>query len=192
MGELILYRRVAILSDDCSSAYVFSAKVLMAELSEATAQRLLHWCVYLGQLSYEIIHLPGEDNCWGGLPSHWRRIGAEADGEGEGLLNVHAVAVETCANADFTLPPKNAVKMSQLKVAPKKQTRWDHKDDVRCSGAGFRGLVPHSLEGWQVLWILKEGKRLRSRLMVCANMDTREWRRLYRCRYPMVCGAILM
>ena len=39
--------------------------------SKAVSQRLEGWRVFLGQFPYTIVHIPGDENCWVDLLSHW-------------------------------------------------------------------------------------------------------------------------
>ena len=49
--------------DHRNMAYIFRSKVLVVELSKATAQQRLHWGTYLGQFDYHIVRIPGTENC---------------------------------------------------------------------------------------------------------------------------------
>ena len=56
---------VAIHCDHRDLAYVFGANG--TPTSQAVAQRLQGWRVFLGQFPYTIVHLPGDENCWADL-----------------------------------------------------------------------------------------------------------------------------
>lgn len=92
--------------------------MVVAELSKTTAHRLLQWRAYREQLRHEITHIPSEENCWSDLLSRWWRTGAKADGEMERSLGIRAAAIYPRADTDVILPSKNAIKASQLQVAP--------------------------------------------------------------------------
>ena len=99
-------------------ANIFSPVTLVAELSKAAAQRLLYWRTYLGQFDYQIVHIPGSENCWGDLLSRWRKLGTGSDGEVSGsvvprFVHVRAMAVYACLDADYRLPSKSAIKHKQ-------------------------------------------------------------------------------
>ena len=42
-----------------------------APTSKAVAHRIQGWHVFLGQFPYTIVHIPGDENCWGNLLSRW-------------------------------------------------------------------------------------------------------------------------
>lgn len=90
----------------------------MVKLSKTTAQRLLRWHANLEQIRYEIMHILGEENCWGNFLSCWRKISAEADGKREGSLSVRVVTVYARTDIGFALLSKNVVKVSHLLVGP--------------------------------------------------------------------------
>lgn len=86
--------------------------MVVAALLEKTEHRLLHWRTYLGQFRHEIMHIPGKDE----LLSQLQRAGTETNGEVSGSLALRKVVVYACADADYTLLSKSAVKDSQLEA----------------------------------------------------------------------------
>ena len=65
----LLWGGVAIHCDNRNLAYMFSGN--KAPTSKAVAQRLQGYRVFLGQFPYSIVHIGGDDNCWGGPLSRW-------------------------------------------------------------------------------------------------------------------------
>ena len=65
----LLWGGVAILCDNRKLAYIFGANGALT--FKAVAQRPQGWRVFLGQFSYTIGHIPGDENCWGELLSRW-------------------------------------------------------------------------------------------------------------------------
>ena len=65
----LLWGGVAIHCDHRNLAYVFGANG--APTSKAVAQRLQGWRVLVGQFPYTIVHIIGDENCWGDLLSLW-------------------------------------------------------------------------------------------------------------------------
>ena len=65
----LLWGGVAIDCDHRNLAYIFGANG--APTSKAVAPRLQRWRVFLGQYPYTIVHIPGDENCWGALLSRW-------------------------------------------------------------------------------------------------------------------------
>ena len=65
----LLWGGVAIHCDHRNLAYVFGANIAL--ISKAVTQRVQGWRVFLGQFPYTTVHIPGDDNCWGGPLSRW-------------------------------------------------------------------------------------------------------------------------
>ena len=70
----LMWGGVAIHFYHLNLAYPFDANG--APPSYAVAQRLQGWRVFLGQFQYTIVHIPGNENCWGDLLSRWGRGGS--------------------------------------------------------------------------------------------------------------------
>lgn len=91
-GEWMLHDGDTLFSDDRKLAYMFPPTVVVAKLSKTTAQWLLHWRAYLGQFCSEIMYIPGENNCWGNLPSRGGRAGTDPQGEVSGSVGCRKIA----------------------------------------------------------------------------------------------------
>ena len=61
----LLWIGVAIHCDHGKLAYIVDGA------PTSNAQRLQGWTVFLGQFPYTVVHIPGDDNCWGDLQSRW-------------------------------------------------------------------------------------------------------------------------
>lgn len=77
------------------------------------------------------------------------------------------------ADADLTLPSKSAIKASQLEVVLEGE-----QGEIVLTMLGALELDSESINhvSWEVkrvLWVPKEEKRLKSRVMVCSHMDSR-------------------
>ena len=59
----LLWGEVAIQCDNRNLEYLFGANG--APTSKVVAQRSQGWRVFLGHFQYTIVHIPGNDNCWG-------------------------------------------------------------------------------------------------------------------------------
>ena len=71
----LLWGGMAIHCDHRNLAYISGANG--APTSKAVAQRLQGYRVFIGQFAYTIVHIPGDENCWGDLLS---RLGDEKHG----------------------------------------------------------------------------------------------------------------
>ena len=65
----LLWGGVTIHCDHRNVAYIFG--MTGAPTFKAVTQRLQGWRVFLGQFPYTIVHIPGDENCWGDLLSRW-------------------------------------------------------------------------------------------------------------------------
>ena len=63
----LLWGGVAIHCDRRNLANILGANG--APTSKAVAQRVQGWRVFLGHFPYTIVHIPGDENCWGDLQS---------------------------------------------------------------------------------------------------------------------------
>ena len=65
----LLWGGVAIHCDHRNLAYICGTNGALT--SKAVAQRLQGWRMFLGHLPYTMVHIPGDENCWGELLSCW-------------------------------------------------------------------------------------------------------------------------
>lgn len=150
----------------------------MDELPKTTAQRLLHWRFFLEEFGYDIMHIPGEKNCWSDLLSRLLKIGEDGDGNRERSPSVRTVAVNARADTNCDLPSKSSRKASQLQVALENKQNEVNLTMFGALDKDFDSLFQISWEGRHGLLIPEGFKRLQPKLIVYSHMDASGHRKI--------------
>jgi len=139
------------------------ASPIGAPTSKAVAQRLQGWRVFLGQFPYTIVHIPGDENCWGDLLSRWvTRPG--------GPVCVHASVkyTEVLFAGSDKFPTKEVVRGVQAAAAEGGPTR---DTAMGVASRDSEGLYRVEHHGHRVIWVPAGADSLKKRLLVCAHLE---------------------
>ena len=116
----------------------------------------------LGQFPYTIVHIPGNENCWGDLLSRWvTRPG--------GPVCVHASVkyADVLFAGNDKFPTKEVVRGVQAAAAGDGPTL-----DTALGVASIEseGLYRVEYHGHRVIWVPAEAESLKKLLLVCAHL----------------------
>ena len=163
--EFLLWIGVHIYTDHRNVAYIYDPEACVSSVAKTTAQRLHQWKAVLGQYDYTIVHIAGDRNCWGDLPSRWLTVCS---------VSVRATAVYAASAPDETLPSKQVIRDAQQASRANLGTlAWgatSFMTNVGQVSLDAEGLFRLPVNGRAVLWIPRGAKQLQARLMVCAHM----------------------
>ena len=127
------------------------------------AQRPQEWRVFFGQFSYTIVHILGDDNCWGDLLSRWvPRPG--------GPVCVHASVKykEVLLAGSDKFPTKDVVRGVQV---PTVEGGPILDKALRLASLDSEGLYRVEHHGHRVVWVPVGADSLKNRLLVCAHLE---------------------
>ena len=157
----LLWGGVAIHCDHRNLAYIFGANG--APTSRAVAQLLQGWRVFLGQFLYTIVHIPGDENCWGNLLWRWvTRPG------GPVCMHASVKYAEVLFAGSDKFPTKEVVRDVQAAAAGNGPTLDTALGVASIDSEGVYRVEYHD---HRVIWVPTEAESLKKRLLVCAHLE---------------------
>ena len=124
--------------------------------------------MFLGQLPYTIVHIPGDENCWGALLSRW------VTWPGSPVCVAPSVKyTEVLFAGSDKVPTKEVVRGVQAAAAEGGPTLDTALGVASLDSEGLY-LVGH--HGHRVIWVPAGADSRKKRLLVCAHLEGAEHR----------------
>jgi hypothetical protein len=108
---LIRERGFVLFTDHRNLTFIFNPRGQVASVAKPQADRLERWAMFLRSFTYEIFHLPGEDNCWADMLSRW---GAAKQERSSPLATARRSSVTPSAAGEIAKPVRLRVRADRI------------------------------------------------------------------------------
>ena len=149
--------------------------------SKAVAQHQQGWCVFLGQFPYTIVHITGDENCWGDLLSRWVRRP-----RGPLCVQLSVKYTEVFFAGSDKFPTKKVVRGVQAAAAKGRPTLDPALGVASLDSEGLYRVEHH---GHRVIWVPSGADSVKKRLLVCAHLEAAGHRGVGATMAGTACGS---